>query len=120
MQVNLLDHLNLSIKMETIVSIKEMEEVTAAKNTRIKNTVPSTVPRGMLANTFGRVMNISPAPAFKADSSPPEKINTDGTIINPAKKANPVSKNLNLSYRAFQICRFRHIGSISNHDSHSK
>ena len=36
MQVNLLDHLNLSIKMETIVSIKEMEEVTAAKNTRIK------------------------------------------------------------------------------------
>ena len=65
MQVNLLDHLNLSIKMETIVSIKEMEEVTAAKNTRIKNTVPSTVPRGMLANTFGRVMNISPAPAFK-------------------------------------------------------
>ena len=106
--------------METIVSIKEMEEVTAAKNTRIKNTVPSTVPRGMLANTFGRVMNISPAPAFKADSSPPEKINTDGTIINPAKKGKSGIENLNLSYRAFQICRFRHIGSISNHDSHSK
>ena len=66
--------------------------MTAAKNTRIKNTVPRTVPNGILANTFGSVMNISPAPAFNADSSPPEKMNTDGTIINPAKKANPVSK----------------------------
>lgn len=84
-----------------------MEEVTAAKNTRIKNTVPSTVPRGMLANTFGRVMNISPAPAFKADSSPPEKINTDGTIINPAKKANPVSK---ISICRTELSRFVDFG----------
>ena len=51
--------------METIVSIKEMAEVTAAKNTSIKNTVPTNPPIGILANTLGSVMNISPGPALR-------------------------------------------------------
>ena len=53
--------------METIFSIKEMADVTAAKNTSIKNTVPTNPPIGILANTLGSVMNISPGPALRAD-----------------------------------------------------
>ena len=40
-------------------------------------------------------------------SSPPEKINTDGTIINPAKKANPVSK---ISICRTELSRFVDFG----------
>ena len=38
-QVNLRLQWNLSLKIETIVSISEMEEVSAAKNTRIKRKI---------------------------------------------------------------------------------
>lgn len=55
-------HLNLSQKMETIVSINEIAEVKAAKNTRIKNIVPIKEPNFMLLKTFGSVTNMSPGP----------------------------------------------------------
>ena len=78
--------------METIVSIREMADVSAAKSTSRKKTAPTNCPIGMLLNTFGSVMNISPGPALSAELSPPEKANTAGTIISPARKAIPVSK----------------------------
>lgn len=55
-------HLNLSRKIETIVSIRDIAEVKAAKNTKIKNTVPTTLPIFMLLKTFGNVTNINPGP----------------------------------------------------------
>ena len=58
---------NLSWKIETTVSIREMEDVSAAKSTSRKKTVPITPPIGMLLNTFGRVMNIRLGPALSWD-----------------------------------------------------
>ena len=55
-------HSNLSQKIETMVSISEIAEVNAAKNTRTKNTVPTTEPNCMLSKTFGSVTNINPGP----------------------------------------------------------
>ena len=46
----------------------------------------------MLANTLGRVMNISEGPAFSFSGSPLKKENTAGIIIRPARKAIAVSK----------------------------
>lgn len=91
-QVNFLPQPVLSRMIETIVSIKEIEDVRAAKNTNMKNVVPINPPIGMLLNTFGSVMNISPGPAFKFSAVPPEKANTAGITISPAKKAITVSK----------------------------
>ena len=92
-QVILRPHLNLSIKIETIVSISEIEEVNAAKKTSRKKMAPRISPIGILLNTFGRVMNIREGPAFKFSKFPSEKMKTEGTIIRPAKNAKPVSKN---------------------------
>ena len=47
----------------------------------------------MLANTFGRVTNIRLGPLPRASLLPPENTNTAGIIINPARKAIPVSKS---------------------------
>ena len=82
---------NLSRKMDTMVSIREIADVKAAKNTSRKKIVPIAPPNFMLANTFGSVMNISPGPAPSAERSPPENANTAGMIIRPARKAMPVS-----------------------------
>ena len=80
---------NLSRKMDTMVSIREIADVKAAKNTSRKKIVPIAPPNFMLANTFGSVMNISPGPALSAERSPPENANTAGMIIRPARKAMP-------------------------------
>lgn len=55
-------HLNLSQKIETMVSISEIAEVKAAKKTKMKNTVPTIEPNFILLNTFGSVTNINPGP----------------------------------------------------------
>ena len=81
------------MKTDTIVSIREIADVSAAKNTSRKKIVPITPPNFMLANTLGRVMNIRPGPAFNAERSPPENANTAGMIIRPARNAIPVSNN---------------------------
>ena len=62
---------NLSRKIDTIVSISEIAEVSAAKSTSRKKAVPMTPPNFMLANTFGSVMNIRDGPAFRASLLPP-------------------------------------------------
>jgi hypothetical protein len=54
------------MKIDTIVSIKEMAEVSAAKNTNKKKMIPMNFPNGMDKNTFGNVINISPGPAESA------------------------------------------------------
>ena len=69
-----------------------MELVIAANNTSKKNRIPIPVPRPILANTFGMVINISAGPAFSVSGSPPEKANTAGMIIRPAIMAIAVSK----------------------------
>ena len=92
-QVGFLCHLNLSINMETTVSISEIEDVSAAKSTRTKKTVPIMLPPAMLSKTLGRVTNIRPGPLPKALSSPPENEKTAGITIRPAKNAIPVSKS---------------------------
>ena len=86
---------NLSMTMDTTVSIREMADVSAANSTSRKNSAPTIWPNWpppMLSNTLGRVWNISPGPDCMADWSPPEKTNTAGTIIRPARRATPVSK----------------------------
>ena len=76
-----------------MVSIREMELVSAANRTRKKNAPPISCPPGIDRKTFGSVMNIRPGPAPIADSSPPEKTKTAGMIIRPARNAINVSKN---------------------------
>ena len=83
---------NLSTKIDTMVSIKEMEEVRAANSTSTKNTAPIISPPTMLSKTLGRVTNIRPGPLPRAASSPPENTKTAGMIIRPARNAIPVSK----------------------------
>jgi len=83
---------NSSSKVETALSVSAMELVIAANNTSKKNRIPIPVPRPILANTFGMVINISAGPAFSVSGSPPEKANTAGMIIRPAIMAIAVSK----------------------------
>ena len=82
---------SLSINIATMVSISEIAEVIAARNTIKKNAVPIIVPPGIESNTLGSVTNISPGPCPSALSSPPEKAKTAGIIIRPARNAIPVS-----------------------------
>ena len=83
---------NLSIRTATSVSSSEMEEVSAASNTKIKNTAAITLEKAILSNTFGSITNIKDGPFASMDESPFENTNTAGTIISPARKATPVSK----------------------------
>ena len=78
--------------METTVSIKEIDEVKAAKKTSIKKIKPIIVPPGILSKIFGRAINISPGPFCIFSIPVGEEAATAGTIISPAKKAMPVSK----------------------------
>ena len=61
--------------------------------TKTKKALPITEPNCICANTLGRAINIKDGPAPKVAGLPPEKANTAGMIIKPAKKAIPVSKN---------------------------
>ena len=70
--------LSLSQRMETMVSIREMLDVKAAKNTKTKKIHPMTllsqgIPPLIRSNTWGRVWNINPGPAFISEALPPEK-----------------------------------------------
>ena len=88
-QLLVLPHLNLSIKIDTTVSISEMDEVRAARSTMKKNRTPIKVPPNMVSKIPGSVSNIRPGPL---DSIFP-LTNAAGTIINPARKATPVSNS---------------------------
>ena len=79
--------------METLVSIREMELVRAAKKNIRKKATPTTVPIPMLSNILGRVIKVREGPAWRADISPPEKANTAGMIIIPPSIATPVSNS---------------------------
>ena len=72
---------NLSIRTATSVSSSEMEEVSAASNTKIKNTAAITLEKAILLNTFGSITNIKDGPFASMDESPFENTNTAGTII---------------------------------------
>ena len=58
----------------------------------MKNRMPTAVPRSILANTFGIVINMSAGPACRVSGSPPEKAKTAGMIMRPAMIAIAVSK----------------------------
>ena len=81
-----------SSKVDTALSVRAMELVTAANSTSTKNSTPTTVPMPMLSSTLGMVMNIRAGPACRVSGSPPEKANTAGMIIRPAIMAMAVSK----------------------------
>ena len=74
-----------------------MELVSAANSTRRKNRIPITVPKPILANTFGMVINIREGPACRVSGSPPEKAKTAGMIIRPAMMAMAVSNTSTFS-----------------------
>ena len=67
-----------SSKVDTALSVRAMELVTAANRTRRKNRIPVPVPNPMPANTFGSVMNMREGPAWRVSGSPPEKAKTAG------------------------------------------
>ena len=92
MHVSLLSSLNLSQNTDTTVSIREIDEVRAAKRTNTKNSKPKISPPNISPNTLGYVWNISPGPHLSIAPTP-SKATTAGTIINPAMKAIPVSNN---------------------------
>ena len=81
-------HFSLSMPKATVTSIREMEEEMAAKKTRMKKIREKIVPRGMLSNTAGRVMNMSPGPSPGAKP----KANTAGRMANPAMMATSESR----------------------------
>ena len=54
--------LHISHKVDINTSATEINDVNAAKATRIKNAPPITCPNGILRKTFGNVINIKPAP----------------------------------------------------------
>ena len=81
-----------SWKVETALSVRAMELVSAAQRTSRKNRIPTKLPNPMLAKTFGIVINISAGPACRLSASPPEKAKTAGMIISPAIMAMAVSK----------------------------
>ena len=81
-----------SSKVDTALSVRAMELVTAANRTRRKNRIPVPVPNPMPANTFGSVMNMREGPAWRVSGSPPEKAKTAGMIMSPAMIAIAVSK----------------------------
>lgn len=78
-----------SIKYETTTSNRDMEEVNAAKASKVKNTIPKNFPTTgpMVANIAGTVINANPAP--EPTSKP--KATAEGTITSPASKATRVS-----------------------------
>ena len=84
-------HLKWSIMPAVIASNIETDEVKAANKTITKkiNPIKSPNPPSDL-KILGNVINISPGPADIP--SVPEKANTAGIIIIPARIANPVSK----------------------------
>ena len=81
-----------SSKVDTALSVRAIELVTAANSTSTKNRIPTAVPNPMLANTFGIVINIRDGPACSVSGSPPENAKTAGMIIRPAIIAIAVSK----------------------------
>ena len=81
----------ISMQLATRVSIIDTEEVRAANKTIRKKTSPRIPPAAPIASkTFGSETNIRLGP--EAIPSVPKKTNTEGMIINPAKKATIVSK----------------------------
>ena len=75
------------MSQEVGFSIKETEEVMAAKRTRIKKITAHRVPKGMESNTAGSVIKIRPGPA--EGSKPNAK--TAGRMAKPASSAAQVS-----------------------------
>ena len=68
-----------------------MELVSAANKTSVKKRIPTAVPKPMLSNIFGIVINIKDGPDCSVAESPPENANTAGMIIRPAMIAIAVS-----------------------------
>ena len=87
-----LHHFSSSWKVDTALSVRAMELVSAAQSTNTKNRITIGVPSHILAKTIGIVMNISAGPACRVFGSPPENANTAGMIIKPAIIAIAVSK----------------------------
>ena len=80
----------------TIASTSEMDEVSAAKKTRMKNAAPIQRPPGRLLNTAGSCTNMSEGPdvpsAFCAASDEAEKAKMDGMMMVAATMANAESQ----------------------------
>ena len=93
--------LQFSRSTATMVSTSEIDDVSAAKNTRIKNTAPTILPPGMALNIFGSTTNISDGPdafiASFATSALAEPAKMEGMTIIAAKMAKSVSQ--------MEICR---------------
>ena len=78
--------------LDTIDSMTDTEDVTAAKDTIRKKIVPMTGPAAPIASKiFGNDTNISPGPADIP--SVPMNVYTAGTIIRPASRATAVSNH---------------------------
>ena len=69
-------------------SIKDIAEVMAAKNNKIKKSVPNTSPPGIAPKAIGSVWKINPGPA---DDGSRLYVKTIGKIITPANIATNVS-----------------------------
>ena len=58
---------NSSSMVDTALSAKAIDEVSAANKTNKKNKIPAPCPKPIDAKTFGKVINIKEGPACKAD-----------------------------------------------------
>ena len=87
MALSLFPFVNLSSIVDTTASRSEIEEVSAAKSTRMKNKLPTINPigEGKLINTLGKTTNIRPGPADNSSWDP--NANTAGIITSPARIA---------------------------------
>ena len=68
--------------------MRDIDEVNAAKKSKIKKKVAMILPNGIAPNAIGKVWNIKPGPAVEGSRL---NVNTIGKIIIPARIATKVS-----------------------------
>ena len=62
------------MKLNIVLNLNEIAEVRAANKTNKKKIIPIILPKAILLNTLGKVININDAPAFNVSGLPPENV----------------------------------------------
>ena len=104
-----------SIKNATGTSTRDSIAVVAAMEVRMKKAINNKLPKGILENTKGIVLNNNPGPA--PGSMP--KVNTTGKIAVPARSETMLSDRATLADVAI-IILFSKIAAVGYHSAHSR
>ena len=120
MQADLRLQWNLSRKMDTMVSIREMEEVSAAKNDQQEEGCTYSVSKLHAVKHFRQYDEHQAWTALQDLRISAGKDEDRRDNHKAGQKSDRGIKNLDLPDRAFQICVLSHIRTISYHDTHGQ